>query len=569
MKTIGIKLADGTFYPILEEGSPEKKEVNLTTVKDNQTTVQVDLYRSEDGTMQNAEYVDSLEIKNLVKHPNGEPDIALDISIDENNELQAELHDPETGKNSQTLVSLVSKSLDELNVDSDITGADIENSTQDESSDALDFSTDDFNLDESLSTETQEGFDDDVDFDPNSLNVDSMVEETPAETFDDLDFDTENFDSTTEEKENDDVAKAAAVGTGLGLLGAAAAIATNKNEQDDSQEIASQEDLSIEENASSGDDFNLDDFSIPEESELETNEENTDLSFSDEPIVEDTNVEESTVAETTNVSEENGSTSGESFYIDDLEIPDDFDTNDFPLDDGNEDTNVSSNIEDTTFETEESSLSQDLNSDDDFNLDDFSIPEESGLDSNDDTDTVFEPIDSSTNAGLDFSDILDEETKAGNAAGSSIDDETKKKTKGPVIICVVCSIICILAVLLILFVIPTKFNLLNKNSEQPSSTTEVQQKEQEETPQVPEPKYEAKENEIVVAPAEAVVPETPKEVASQTKNISYKIKWGDTLWDISKSYYNNPWKYPKIAKYNGIKNPDHIISGTVIVIPAE
>ena len=61
----------------------------------------------------------------------------------------------------------------------------------------------------------------------------------------------------------------------------------------------------------------------------------------------------------------------------------------------------------------------------------------------------------------------------------------------------------------------------------------------------------------------------PQEKPANTKNITYKIKWGDTLWDLAKSYYNNPWKYPKIAKYNGIKNPDHIISGTTIIIPAE
>ena len=43
MKYIGIKLADGSFYPILEKGKSDKKTLDLTTVTDNQTTVQVDL----------------------------------------------------------------------------------------------------------------------------------------------------------------------------------------------------------------------------------------------------------------------------------------------------------------------------------------------------------------------------------------------------------------------------------------------------------------------------------------------------------------------------------------------
>mgnify|MGYP003309919781 CR=1 FL=1 len=65
MKTIGIKLADGSFYPILEEGEAKTRQLDLTTVKDGQTKVQIDLYRSESGTMEDAEYVDTLEVSKL------------------------------------------------------------------------------------------------------------------------------------------------------------------------------------------------------------------------------------------------------------------------------------------------------------------------------------------------------------------------------------------------------------------------------------------------------------------------------------------------------------------------
>ena len=40
--------------------------------------------------------------------------------------------------------------------------------------------------------------------------------------------------------------------------------------------------------------------------------------------------------------------------------------------------------------------------------------------------------------------------------------------------------------------------------------------------------------------------------------MTYRIKQGDTLWDISATYYRNPWLYPKLAKANSIKNPDLI-----------
>jgi hypothetical protein len=49
--------------------------------------------------------------------------------------------------------------------------------------------------------------------------------------------------------------------------------------------------------------------------------------------------------------------------------------------------------------------------------------------------------------------------------------------------------------------------------------------------------------------------------------VAYQIRWGDTLWDISEAFYRNPWLYPRIARHNNIRNPDHIISGRTIRIP--
>ena len=115
MKSIGIKLADGSFYPIISDGETQKKTLDVTTVKDNQTTVQIDLYRSETDSMDDAEYVDSLEIKNLKPHPNGEPNLHLELSLDDENKLQAKVRDPETGKISSTKVNLISRSVEERN----------------------------------------------------------------------------------------------------------------------------------------------------------------------------------------------------------------------------------------------------------------------------------------------------------------------------------------------------------------------------------------------------------------------------------------------------------------------
>jgi hypothetical protein len=49
--------------------------------------------------------------------------------------------------------------------------------------------------------------------------------------------------------------------------------------------------------------------------------------------------------------------------------------------------------------------------------------------------------------------------------------------------------------------------------------------------------------------------------------VSYRLRWGDTLWDVSQAFYRTPWRYRYIANYNGIRNPNRIISGRTIKIP--
>lgn len=55
--------------------------------------------------------------------------------------------------------------------------------------------------------------------------------------------------------------------------------------------------------------------------------------------------------------------------------------------------------------------------------------------------------------------------------------------------------------------------------------------------------------------------------SNQPQAVRYKIRWGDTLWDISETYYQNPWLYKEIAEHNKLTNPDVVISGTYIEIP--
>ncbi|MDR2398782.1 MAG: LysM peptidoglycan-binding domain-containing protein [Spirochaetaceae bacterium] len=87
---------------------------------------------------------------------------------------------------------------------------------------------------------------------------------------------------------------------------------------------------------------------------------------------------------------------------------------------------------------------------------------------------------------------------------------------------------------------------------------------------------------VIEAPATAPLPPAvvpsrkrpPAPVASYkvpTKiprgGVSYRIRWGDTLWDIAAAFYRNPWLYTRIARFNNIRRPDLIVAGRTIRIP--
>ena len=542
MKTIGIKLADGSFYPVLDEGKPSQKSLDLTTAHNNQTKIMVDLYRSANCTMDDAEYVDSLQIENLIEHPNGEPDITFQVSIDENNELSAKIVDKETGEQSKTTITLVSRTMEER------------------------LHTDDYNI------------------------SDTIVE------------DSEEKQDSDENTDDNKVAKAAAIG-GMGLLAAASAIREKeKNNQDFSE-----------------DDFTLGEPDANKEEPLTTEE----IEFAPIPDFEEdkTEIEEPTVEENTSEDSLSSDNSDDTVVQDDFNLDDNLGSDDFklPEDDSADETLSSGNSDDTVVQddfnlddnNEEDPLSDESSlTDFDFNLpnddfgkesgesdesaetqidDSFDLPDFSENSENQETqinkDDLFKDTDDTATTpmgnGLSFTGLYDTETELGEP-GKHSEDEAEKKTKVPVIICITCAIICIIATLLVLFIIPSKYNLINKKNtkteemieppvEEIKVPEEIQIPEETIVEEIPESVPQAKEDEIIVIEEAEEVEPLPPPVKEEKKpeSIKYKIKWGDTLWDICDTYYKNPWKYKYLARWNGITNPDHIISGTYIIIPAE
>ena len=530
MRTVGIKLADGSFYPIMEEGSAQKKTLELTTAHNNQTCVMVDLYRSKTCSMEDAEYIDTLKIENLNEHPNGEPSISFDVDLNEDGELSYSIADPETGTTSNSEMTLVSR-------------------TEEERQQADDYSIEDAVADDVVAEE----------------------EEMPVEE-----------EAVAEEEvaaEDDDSGNGAAIAAGAAVAGAgllaAAAIASNKD--DDDATIADDELPDFEEEAPV--DEGLASFDAGDETFEEAPAEDAtiadDATFdTDElPAFEEAPADDTILTDDATVADDTLPDFDETTITEDAAPADDdtFNTDDLP--DFDETPAEDATVADDTTIAEDSMGFADISSDDDTTLEDATLEDTPADDSFEMPDFDDEPAPVAETGGMDFSGLYDKETEMGNSSENQ-DDDFKKKTRAPVIICIICAIICLIATALVLLVLPTKFNLRLRHSQKNQDTavekTAEAPKEKKTKEKKEDPVPAAKEDEVVVIEkAEDVKPVPPPTAETKPAGVTYKIKWGDTLWDIADTYYKNPWRYKKIASYNGIKNPDHIISGTVITIPSE
>ena len=592
MRTIGIKLADGSFYPVLEEFSNSEKQLDLTTAHNNQTKIMVDLYRSKSCSMEDAEYVDSLQIENLVAHPNGEPDISFSVSIDENNKLSAKIKDSETGNQSKTTITLVSRTIEERLTTDEYK---ISDSTEKPKTKKHGFLAKAEKIREndkdSKKTESEKvmpesektdipGFDEQTSQIENKKQTEhennTIIAFTPAaddeinrqkklDSIDDViiqeDESQKNIiwpdDTDVTQIIEDEIPEENLKDTETAQE---TEVTENTNDIENPEEMQIVQEIELNETPEEKVDFN-DVIEPQEESETEneTSEEISDKQdyevqdIGNDEIPDDTGLPELNFDFPGDDSKEILENAAQDFNQTDSEMPEDFFDIDNPLQEKDSDNEIETNIEENPF---------------DHAFEDFDNDFETTSENN-----VYNETSSSAKGPLSFTGLYDKETELGL---SEQDEKITKKTKGPVIICIICAIICVIATLLILFIVPSKYNLLNKRNSQ-KEKTEITEITVEDQPQIePEPEIaepiapQAQEEEVVVVEqAEIVVPEQPPVTPEKPKDINYKIKWGDTLWDIADTYYKNPWRYKYIAKFNHIKDPDYIISGTYITIPAE
>ena len=114
---IGIKIANGEFYSIIKESSSIKRRLILTTVHDNQRSVQIDLYKSETKTMADALYIGSLVIENIKPRSKGDPSIEMVIESSGNGTVTATATDMDSSGRQLEVLNVSLKTLDEDQVD--------------------------------------------------------------------------------------------------------------------------------------------------------------------------------------------------------------------------------------------------------------------------------------------------------------------------------------------------------------------------------------------------------------------------------------------------------------------
>lgn len=103
---IGIKIADGSFYSVLSGTGGKSRRLVLTTVRDNQESVQIDLYKGQGEELEGAQYVGSLMIENIEAASKGDPEVELVLGIDAAGNLNAAAADKSTGEKQSLSVGL-------------------------------------------------------------------------------------------------------------------------------------------------------------------------------------------------------------------------------------------------------------------------------------------------------------------------------------------------------------------------------------------------------------------------------------------------------------------------------
>lgn len=181
---IAVQIANGTFVPVLNTSSRKRRRLTVTTVRDNQENVKIELFRGSDESMGDAEHIGSLVIDHVEPGPSGSPDISVLLGVDDNGNLNATATDTTSGE-----YQSLSVGLETIGLEGGYDVPDFQLSDEELTLDELSLD-DDVDPDEEVGS-VDEGPATDADGDVlDDLSFEEVEEESTAATGDEPTFDT-------------------------------------------------------------------------------------------------------------------------------------------------------------------------------------------------------------------------------------------------------------------------------------------------------------------------------------------------------------------------------------------
>lgn len=146
---VGVRIADGTYVPVLESSSNRRRRLVLTTVREGQTSVHVGLFKDVDESFSNPQFIGNLSVDNIPPAESGSADVTLVLGTDELGNINATLTDVQTGEYQSLSASLdESEPISDPGDESDFDLSDQDLSFDDELSLDDDLSLDDLSFEE-------------------------------------------------------------------------------------------------------------------------------------------------------------------------------------------------------------------------------------------------------------------------------------------------------------------------------------------------------------------------------------------------------------------------------------
>lgn len=102
---IGIRLADGKYYPVFDESERKRKRFVLTPANDNQQIVHVLFFKSDNDSFSDAQLLGSVNLDNIPPGLKDEREISIVIGLDDNDSLEVSARDESGGYEHQLILN--------------------------------------------------------------------------------------------------------------------------------------------------------------------------------------------------------------------------------------------------------------------------------------------------------------------------------------------------------------------------------------------------------------------------------------------------------------------------------